>query len=104
MGVPGATGRIEGAVLPGITRLAPAPPPPLLEPHGRVTELVSSYSYKLNGASRAIAAASATTARPRVLFVTPFCVFPPRHGGARRIDGLLRELRRDFEIVLVTDE
>ncbi|TMG97119.1 MAG: glycosyltransferase family 4 protein [Betaproteobacteria bacterium] len=39
-----------------------------------------------------------------VLFVTPFCVFPPRHGGARRIDGLLRELRRDFEIVLVTDE
>jgi len=82
----------------------PASPPPLLEPHGRVTELVSSYSYKLNGASRAAAAASATTARPRVLFVTPFCVFPPRHGGARRIDGLLRELRRDFEIVLVTDE
>jgi len=39
-----------------------------------------------------------------VLLVTPFCVFPPRHGGARRIDGLLRELRRDFDIVLVTDE
>jgi GT2 family glycosyltransferase/glycosyltransferase involved in cell wall biosynthesis len=82
----------------------PASPPPLLEPHGRVTELTPSYSYKLNGACRAAAGASATIPRPRVLFVTPFCVFPPRHGGARRIDGLLRELRRDFEIVLVTDE
>ena len=38
------------------------------------------------------------------MFVTPFCVFPPRHGGARRIEGLLRELRREYDIVLVTDE
>jgi GT2 family glycosyltransferase/glycosyltransferase involved in cell wall biosynthesis len=85
----------------------PASPPPLSEPHRSVTELVPSYSYKLGGAARTQAEATGqgvARPRPRVLIVTPFCVFPPRHGGARRIDGLLRELRRDFEIVLVTDE
>ena len=85
----------------------PVSPPPLSEPHRSVTELLPSYSYKLGGAVRTKAEATAEAAartRPRVLLVTPFCVFPPRHGGARRIDGLLRELRRDFDIVLVTDE
>ena len=42
--------------------------------------------------------------RPRVLVVTPFAVFPPRHGGARRTAGLLTVLRRDFDIVLLSDE
>ena len=85
----------------------PAPPPLLPEPNRWVTELVPSYSYKLTGTPAATAGATVQIARrprPRVLFVTPFCVFPPRHGGARRIDGLLRELRRDFDIVLITDE
>jgi glycosyltransferase involved in cell wall biosynthesis len=85
----------------------PMSPPPLSEPHGCVTELVPSYSYQLGGAARCGAEATTQSGprlRPRVLLVTPFCVFPPRHGGARRIDGLLRELRRDFDIVLVTDE
>jgi GT2 family glycosyltransferase/glycosyltransferase involved in cell wall biosynthesis len=85
----------------------PVSPPPLVEPHRSVTELVPSYSYKLGGAVRTEAEATpqgAPRPRPRVLLVTPFCVFPPRHGGARRIDGLLREMRRDFDIVLVTDE
>jgi hypothetical protein len=31
-------------------------------------------------------------------------VFPARHGGARRIEGLLQRLRHEFDIVLVTDE
>ena len=82
-------------------------PPPLAEPHHWITELAPSYSYELRGAA-SVATSPASPAghrtRPRVLFVTPFCVFPPRHGGARRIDGLLRELRREFDIVLVTDE
>src|SRR5207237_8157914 len=84
-----------------------ARPPAMPEPHHWITELTPSYTYNLNGAPRATqhaAAAPAAHARPRVLFVTPFCVFPPRHGGARRIEGLLRELRREFDIVLVTDE
>ncbi|HWZ70479.1 MAG TPA: glycosyltransferase [Casimicrobiaceae bacterium] len=85
----------------------PASPPPLSNPYRSVTELVPSYSYRLGGDVRTAAEATARSvprSRPRVLLVTPFCVFPPRHGGARRIDGLLRELRRDFDIVLVTDE
>jgi len=82
-------------------------PPPLPEPHRWATDLVPSYCYRLGGTPRTTVGAGARVAprsRPRVMFVTPFCVFPPRHGGARRIDGLLRELRRDFDIVLVTDE
>jgi glycosyltransferase involved in cell wall biosynthesis len=43
-------------------------------------------------------------ARPRVLLVTPFAIFPPRHGGARRIAGLVRALRETFDIILVSDE
>ena len=82
-----------------------ASPPTLPEPQNWATELTPSYSYALRGTPRATAGVTArATSRPRVLFVSPFCVFPPRHGGARRIDGLLRELRRDFDIVLVTDE
>jgi GT2 family glycosyltransferase len=82
-----------------------ASPPPLPEPHRWATDLAPSFSHRLGRASAEGAGAESTPrSRPRVLFVTPFCVFPPRHGGARRIDGLLRELRRDFDIVLVTDE
>jgi GT2 family glycosyltransferase len=43
-------------------------------------------------------------ARPRVLLVTPFAIFPPRHGGARRIAELVRALRETFDIVVVSDE
>jgi GT2 family glycosyltransferase/glycosyltransferase involved in cell wall biosynthesis len=82
-----------------------ASPPPLPEPQAWVTELAPSYSFRLSGAlSTAAGTEAQTNARPRVMFVTPFCVFPPRHGGARRIDGLLRELRREYDIILVTDE
>ena len=82
-------------------------PPPLPEPRRWAADLVPSYCYRLGGAPGNTVGAGtrgAPRSRPLVLFVTPFCVFPPRHGGARRIDGLLRELRRDFDIVLVTDE
>jgi GT2 family glycosyltransferase/glycosyltransferase involved in cell wall biosynthesis len=76
-------------------RASPLESPPVIASPGRaVAELASSYSFRLGGGS----------ARPRVLLVTPFCVFPPRHGGARRIEGLLQRLRREFAIVLVTDE
>ena len=76
-------------------RASPLESPPVIASPGQaVAELASSYSFRLGG----------DNARPRLLLVTPFCVFPPRHGGARRIEGLLQRLRREFEIVLITDE
>ena len=81
-------------------------PPSLPQPHRWSPDLGSSYSYKLGAVPQGarVDASSTPRSRPLVLLVTPFCVFPPRHGGARRIDGLFRELRRDFDVVLVTDE
>lgn len=77
---------------------APAPAPQLVDPRGRGVELAErSFSYRLRPFAN-------VASRPRLLVVTPFAVYPPRHGGARRIAGLLAPLRRDFDIVLVTDE
>ena len=80
-------------------RASPLEPAPVIASPGQsVAHLASSssfsYRFSLGGGS----------ACPRVLLVTPFCVFPPRHGGARRIEGLLQRLRREFGVVLVTDE
>ena len=71
-----------------------AVPPVLAAPREEVTEPGSSFSYALGVAA----------AKPRVLLVTPFCIFPPRHGGARRVEGLLVPLRAEYYIVLVSDE
>ena len=77
-------------------RTRPDIAPVLVDPRHPVSELApASFSYRL---------ATFTAGRPRLLLVTPFAVFPPRHGGARRISGLLAYLRRDFDIILVTDE
>jgi GT2 family glycosyltransferase/glycosyltransferase involved in cell wall biosynthesis len=103
--------RIAGGVLRNRWHARRAPrlgtPPRLPQSHRFDPDLVPSFSYRLGAAATVgadAARASSPRSRPLVLFVTPFCVFPPRHGGARRIDGLLRELRRDFDVVLVTDE
>jgi GT2 family glycosyltransferase len=39
-----------------------------------------------------------------VLWVTPYAVLPPRHGGALRTQRLAAELARDHDIVLLSDE
>ncbi|HVP45250.1 MAG TPA: glycosyltransferase [Bryobacteraceae bacterium] len=39
-----------------------------------------------------------------VIVVSPFAVYPPGHGGARRIANLLQRLADDFNIVLLSDE
>jgi GT2 family glycosyltransferase len=73
-------------------------PPRTVDAAQACVVLRSSYSYRLR---------ATTTTRPRrpvVVIATPFCVFPARHGGARRIQGLLKTLKNDFDIVLVTDE
>jgi glycosyltransferase involved in cell wall biosynthesis len=42
--------------------------------------------------------------RPRVLLVTPFAVFPPAHGGARRIGEIGRGVAEQVEVLLLSDE
>jgi glycosyltransferase involved in cell wall biosynthesis len=44
------------------------------------------------------------SSRPTVLWVTPFAVCPPSHGGARRIVELARRLGRDVNLLLLSDE
>jgi hypothetical protein len=84
------------------SQAAPLPPPALSSAgekrNARAMELAPiAYSYRLRSADDG-------SARPRVLVVTPFAVFPPRHGGARRVAGLLAHLRRDHDVILVSDE
>jgi GT2 family glycosyltransferase len=42
--------------------------------------------------------------RPRVLLVTPFALFPPAHGGARRIAELVTRLADKVDFILLSDE
>jgi len=42
--------------------------------------------------------------RPRVLLVSPFALFPPAHGGARRVAELIARLRGRVDFVLLGDE
>ena len=75
----------------------PLPPSALAHPDGNATTLHSiAYSFHLRTPS--------PPAKPCLLLVTPFAVFPPRHGGARRVAALIAGLRDTADIVLVTDE
>lgn len=42
--------------------------------------------------------------KPRVLLVTPFALFPPAHGGARRVAELTRRLADQVDLILLSDE
>ena len=42
--------------------------------------------------------------RPRVLLVSPFALFPPAHGGARRVAELVQRLRGEVDFILLGDE
>ena len=42
--------------------------------------------------------------KPRVLLVTPFALFPPAHGGARRIAELVTRLADKVDFILLGDE
>ena len=42
--------------------------------------------------------------RKKLLLVTPFAIYPPKHGGARRIAGLIPFLAEHYEIILLSDE
>lgn len=46
----------------------------------------------------------ATGNKPRVLLVTPFALFPPAHGGARRIAELTARLADQVDLILLSDE
>lgn len=47
---------------------------------------------------------SDTRRRPRVLLASPFALFPPAHGGARRIAELVTRLSGDVDFFLLGDE
>jgi glycosyltransferase involved in cell wall biosynthesis len=77
----------------------PLAAPALVDPARAWSALApSSFSYRLRSGTHE------PPPRTRLLVVTPFAAFPPRHGGARRIAGLLASLRHDYDVVLVTDE
>src|SRR4030095_11033679 len=76
-------------------RLARSRAPQPARPPELSGKLHSSYSFRLRPPE---------PARKRVLFVTPFAVFPPRHGGARRVAQLVRGQKDAFDVALVTDE
>jgi GT2 family glycosyltransferase len=42
--------------------------------------------------------------KPLILIATPYCVYPPAHGGARRIHELIERLAHAFDIILLSDE
>jgi glycosyltransferase involved in cell wall biosynthesis len=46
------------------------------------------------------------TRSPRkiVVFISPFVVLPPAHGGAIRTHRLAKELAKEFDIILISDE
>lgn len=43
-------------------------------------------------------------ARDPILWVSPFALLPPRHGGALRTHRLAQELARDHDLILLSDE
>jgi GT2 family glycosyltransferase len=47
---------------------------------------------------------TASVPRPRVLIVSPFALFPPAHGGARRIAELVTRLADRVDFILLGDE
>ena len=50
------------------------------------------------------ASAKADPVRPRVLLVSPFALFPPAHGGARRVAELVSRLSGRVDFFLLGDE
>src|SRR5205814_1019395 len=45
-----------------------------------------------------------TPGKPLILIASPYCVYPPAHGGARRIHQLIERLSHTFDIMLLSDE
>ncbi|MFO1413032.1 MAG: glycosyltransferase [Burkholderiales bacterium] len=72
-----------------------APPRITADVPGAAAALTSSWSFRLRTPS---------LGRRRVLFVAPFAVFPPRHGGARRVAEFVRGAQSANEVILVGDE
>ena len=77
----------------------PLRPPELRSAHGGPAVLRrASYGFRLGEGI------AGRPARRRMLLITPFAVFPPRHGGARRVAEIVRALGIEYDVVLITDE
>ena len=71
-------------------------PQPLAPPRiGHGTRIQSSYSFRLR---------EPRSHAKKALFVAPFAVFPPRHGGARRVAELIRGMKETIDVALLSDE
>ena len=42
--------------------------------------------------------------KPALIVVTPYCIYPPAHGGAVRLCHLIRELSASYQVHLLSDE
>lgn len=42
--------------------------------------------------------------KPLIVLVSPYCIFPPFHGGAVRVYSLMRALSASYEFVVLSDE
>lgn len=69
--------------------------PPSLAPNTRPLHMGGSFSQRPRSRRPGV---------PKLLVVSPFCVFPPRHGAARRTAELLLRMKPHFDISLVVDE
>src|SRR5204863_282483 len=58
------------------------------------------FGYRLNPACNMYYGRPRTPGRPLVLIVSPYAVYPPAHGGARRIHELISRLSSEFDTVV----
>ena len=76
-------------------RFSPPYEPPVLADSKAVVQVRDSFSQRRPRRREE---------RPLLLVVSPYCVFPPRHGAARRTAQLMRHALRDFDVAFVSDE
>ncbi len=62
-----------------------------------------TYASMSQRSYRAMPVPRIAAKRP-ILWVSPFAVLPPRHGGAIRTHRLANELARDYPLILLSDE
>jgi len=60
--------------------------------------------FQFSAVSQRYYSATTDTTKPTVLWVTPFAIYPPAHGGARRICELAKRIATHVNLVLLSDE
>jgi GT2 family glycosyltransferase/glycosyltransferase involved in cell wall biosynthesis len=84
----------------------------MLQPYGMASTLWARLRCYLDPpiSLESLQEANAHYGRPRrpgaplVVIVSPYCIYPPAHGGARRIHALIEKISAEFDVVLLSDE